>query len=225
MANQWITCEDMKMDKPEIVFTKYLPYQVIDLKNIENSKGEQLSTKTVTALCRCGHSDNKPYCDGSHSMVGFVGNKDPERVPDKIVEFRGKDITIVDNRGVCAHKGACTDNLPKVFIPYDVRGDKPWIDPNAATVREIIETIEKCPSGALSYKLNKKRYQDLDRKPKITVSKDGPLEVVGYIKIKDDMDSTPESEEHYCLCRCGESLNRPFCDGAHHDIEFKDEKN
>ena len=81
------------------------------------------------------------------------------------------------------------------------------------------------PSGALSYKLNKKRYQDLDRKPKITVSKDGPLEVVGYIKIKDDMDSTPESEEHFCLCRCGESLNRPFCDGTHHDIEFKDEKN
>jgi CDGSH-type Zn-finger protein len=211
--------------KPIIAVVKYLPYLVIDLENFKNSKGQDLKIKKVMALCRCGHSNNKPYCDGSHSKVGFVGEKDPERVPDKIDEYEGRNIIIIDNRGVCAHKGACTDNLPKVFIPYDVRKGKPWIDPNNATVKAIIETIEKCPSGALSYKIGKRRYQDLERQPLIIVSKDGPLEVVGGIFLKDDAESKAESKEHYCLCRCGESLNKPFCDGTHHDIEFKDEKN
>jgi hypothetical protein len=111
-----------------------------------------------------------------------------------------------------------------VFIPYDVRKGKAWINPDAATVKAIIDTIEQCPSGALSYRIGSRRYADLDRAPSITVSKDGPFEVVGRIRLKDDLDSKPESEEHYCLSRCGASLNKPFCDGSHHDIEFTDEK-
>jgi hypothetical protein len=87
---------------------------------------------------------------------------------------------------------------------------------------EIIQTIEKCPSGALSYRLGEKRYQDLNRKPAIKVAKDGPLQVVGYVELKDDMGSTPESEEHYALCRCGDSKNKPFCDGTHHETGFRD---
>ncbi len=213
------------MGNPIITFTKYLPYLVMELKNFKNSRGENLPTKNVMTLCRCGHSGNKPFCDGTHTKVGFVGNKDPDRVPDKVEEYEGKDIAIVDNRGVCSHKGACTDNLPKVFIPYDVREGRPWINPDGSSVKEIIKTIEKCPSGALSYKIGGRRYQDLDREPSITVSKDGPLEVVGGIILKDDMNSEPESKEHYCLCRCGASLNKPFCDGSHYDINFKDKKN
>ena len=30
-----------------------------------------LAGRTVISLCRCGHSANKPFCDGSHSRVGF----------------------------------------------------------------------------------------------------------------------------------------------------------
>jgi CDGSH-type Zn-finger protein/uncharacterized Fe-S cluster protein YjdI len=33
--------------------------------------GRAISRTRSTALCRCGHSDNKPYCDGSHRKVGF----------------------------------------------------------------------------------------------------------------------------------------------------------
>jgi CDGSH-type Zn-finger protein len=30
-----------------------------------------LAGRTVISLCRCGHSQNKPFCDGSHARVGF----------------------------------------------------------------------------------------------------------------------------------------------------------
>lgn len=217
----------MPQNKPLIVFTKYTPYHVVELDDLVNSKGERLDTATVTTLCRCGHSENKPYCDGTHADIGFSGVKSPDRVPDRVDEYVGEAIAIVDNRGVCAHKGACTDNLPQVFIPYDQRTDEnaPWIEPDRAAIKVVIQTIEKCPSGALSYKIGHRRYQDLDREPKITVSKDGPLEVVGGILLKDDQKSTPECDEHYCLCRCGESLNKPFCDGTHWDIDFSDARN
>lgn len=33
--------------------------------------GKTVNRTTRTALCRCGHSANKPFCDGSHARVGF----------------------------------------------------------------------------------------------------------------------------------------------------------
>lgn len=217
----------MPLKKPLIAFTKFTPYHIVDLEKLRNSKGERLETTPVTTLCRCGHSTDKPYCDDTHTEIDFSGERNPDRVPDRIDEYIGKAITIVDNRGVCAHKGACTDNLPQVFIPYDQRTDEsmPWIEPDNASIKEIIATIEKCPSGALSYKIGQRRYQDLDQEPGITVAKNGPLEVVGGVLLKDDEASKPECKEHYCLCRCGASFNKPFCDGSHWDIDFKDDKN
>jgi len=203
---------------PQVVFTKYGPYSVVDLENLQNHTGEKLHTDPVMELCRCGNSKHKPHCDGSHVKAGFFGKKDPGRVKDKVREYKGKNITILDNRGVCAHDMACVRNLPSVFN----RDARRWINPDGASVKEIIETIEKCPSGALSYRIGSRRYQNLDREPAITVAKDGPLQVVGGIGLKDDMESKPESPEHYTLCRCGASKNKPFCDGSHMDAGFKD---
>lgn len=211
---------DKKDKTPWIVFTLYTPYTVVNLKDFKNSKGEDLETAPAMTLCRCGQSGFKPYCDGTHAKVQFVGSKKDDRWEDRVDEYEGKDITIVDNRGVCAANGACVNGLPSVFDDQD-----PWIHPEGATKEEIIETIEKCPSGALSYKINGRRYQDLDRSPAIKVAKNGPLHVEGFIAMQDDMGNTPECKEHYTLCRCGESSNRPFCDATHLEIDFKDDKN
>jgi CDGSH-type Zn-finger protein len=197
--------------KPSISFTITSAYRVTDLEFLITSNGHKLETKPTLLLCRCGASHKKPFCDGSHSKIGFIAQKKPDRKADRTVEYKGKEITIVDNRGVCSHDGACFQNLPQVFMPEKHR----WIRPNHASMEKIVQTIEKCPSGALSYILDGKRYQGLDRKPAIIVAKNGPFEIVGGIELQDNADSKPECKEHYTLCRCGGSRNHPFCDGSH----------
>ena len=59
----------------------------------------------------------------------------------------------------------------------------------------------------------------------IMVSKDGPYRITGGIELKDESMGEGASREHYTLCRCGGSKNKPFCDGTHWYIKFKDEKN
>ncbi|MFC1980808.1 CDGSH iron-sulfur domain-containing protein [Chloroflexota bacterium] len=197
------------------------PYSVKNLKNLKNSKGEPIQTNPEMNLCRCGGSRNKPFCDYTHIRIGFRGDKSENREPDRMDDYAGKDITIHDNRGVCAHSGYCTDNSPAVFNA----GRTPWIDPNAASADETAETIRMCPSGALSYTRDGTLYKDLDREPSITVAKDGPYLVVGGPELKDPAGCEPESKEHYTLCRCGGSRNKPFCDGEHGHVNFKDDKN
>ncbi len=217
--------EQEKKDEPRgnpplVIFTKYSPYMVADLKNFKDANGQPLSVQPVMPLCRCGKSGSKPYCDRSHAKVGFVGEKDPDRTKDRVKSYAGKDITILDNRGVCCHDGSCTELSPGVF-DADKRS---WINPDGAGVKEIVATIEKCPSGALSYTLGSRRYRNPDREAGIALVKNGPLELTGGISLKDDLGSRPESKEHCTLCRCGESKNKPFCDGTHSDIKFDDSK-
>ena len=40
---------------------------------LEDAVGQTfgLSGRTTIGLCRCGHSENKPFCDGSHARAGF----------------------------------------------------------------------------------------------------------------------------------------------------------
>ncbi len=213
--------EKIDNKKPSITPTKNGPYLVKNLHDLKNSKGEDIETKSVMTLCRCGQSNNKPFCDASHLKFGFESKKDPDRVADKTDDYLGKDITIHDNRGVCAHRSNCTKYSPKVF---GIKG-KSWIDPDGDDAEKTAKTIKTCPSGALSYTKEGILHKDLDRDPAIIVSKDGPYDIVGGPEFIDSEGNKPESKEHYTLCRCGASKNMPFCAGQHKQIDFKDEKN
>ena len=210
----------IKKEKPTIEATLNGPYAVRDLKTFKTSSGESIKTEPEMWLCRCGRSSHKPFCDRTHEKVGFSSDKLEGRVPDRLDDYEGKEMTIHDNRGVCSHAGYCTDNLPSVFI----MGKEPWIDPNGARAEEIARVIKMCPSGALSYTKDGVLYKDQDREPAITLSKNGPYRVVGGPELNDVNKSTPESKEHYTLCRCGGSKNKPFCDGTHWYINFTDEE-
>lgn len=65
-------------------------------------------------------------------------------------EYSNGEVTIVWKPDLCIHSAICAKGLPKVFQPRE----KPWIKQEAATSQEIINQVDQCPSGALSYYLN-----------------------------------------------------------------------
>jgi CDGSH-type Zn-finger protein len=186
--------------------------------NLRREDGSSCATVRGVALCRCGGSSNKPFCDGTHAKIGFSDRIDAEPSRDRRDAYVGKSITIFDNRSICAHAGFCTERLKSVFR----MGVEPWIDPDSAAVEAIIATIEKCPSGALSYARNGVEALPPTREPMVTVTNNGPYAITGAIELEPVEFGEGASKEHYTLCRCGGSKNKPFCDGTHWYIGFKD---
>ncbi len=86
----------------------------------------------------------------------------------------------------------------------------------------MIATIRKCPSGALSYAIDGVEAKDVERPSKVVVTDNGPYAVSGAIELMGVEFGDGASKEHYTLCRCGASKNKPFCDGSHWSVEFRD---
>ena len=113
-------------NKPTINPAPNGPYLVEGLESLQNRKGP-LEAKPRMALCRCGGSQNKPFCDGTHKSNGFSSEKLDGRTPDQRENYAGKDVTIHDNRGICAHAGRCTDGLPAAFSTMRRWPRRGWI--------------------------------------------------------------------------------------------------
>jgi len=195
------------------------PLLVNGLETFKTSRGERIETRKTIALCRCGASKNKPFCDGSHSGIGFNDAKLADRVPDRLDRYEGQAITIRDNRGQCSHAGFCTSGLPAVW-----RASEPWIDPNGADQAAIVRTIRQCPSSALAYEHDGVPVTSFHDRPEIQITRDGPYAVRGGIALKDVEFGDGVGTEHYALCRCGASRNKPFCDGSHWYAGFHDDE-
>jgi CDGSH-type Zn-finger protein/ferredoxin len=207
-------------EKPSIRPAPDGPYLVKGLRSFSNRKGA-IPIRATMALCRCGGSASKPFCDGTHAKIGFSSAKLEDRVPDKREDYQGGRITIHDNRAICAHAGHCTDRLSSVFRLKQ----EPWIDPDGAAPDEIIAAVRNCPSGALSYSSEGVERRDRDGDPAIFVSPNGPYVVTGGPELLDTPRGDGASSEHFTLCRCGGSKNKPFCDGSHWYNKFTDEGN
>jgi CDGSH-type Zn-finger protein len=196
------------------------PLIVTNVETLINSKGEHIKARPKMSLCRCGHSGNKPFCDGTHSSVGFTSAKSPERTPDGVFDYPGQAITVHYNRLLCAASERCWRKLPEAFR----YGHKPWIVPDGADTHRVVEAVRRCPSGALRYTFRGHLGPHHHHKPSIHIIENGPYEVRG-IRLNTGEWNEGASRTHYTLCRCGESKNKPFCDGSHWKVEFKDEKN
>ncbi len=204
------------------------PYLVTNVENLTNWLGERLATRPQMAFCRCGESAIKPFCDGTHAEIGFSSEKDCKRVPDRRDTYVGQQLTILDNRGICQHSGSCTDRLATVFH----LGEEPFVTPSGGRMDEIIRAVRDCPSGALSYAIDGvEAREEVDyhgkRERSIEVSKDGPYRITGGIQLIDGPGNAESRNggaagEHFALCRCGRSQNKPFCSGMHWYVEFKD---
>ncbi len=206
--------------RPEIVPVKNGPLKVKGAVRLCNSRGEPIATPPTFILCRCGATKNKPFCDGTHVSIGFDDSPDPDRVPDQLDTYRGSQVVVSDNRGICSHAGFCTDNLPEVWRS----GVEPWIDPDGAAPDDVVRVVRMCPSGALSYATDGDRQTAFHDTPEVQVSKDGPYWVRGGVVLERVEYGDGGSREHCALCRCGQSRNKPFCDGSHWYAGFRDDE-
>ncbi|MCB9044596.1 MAG: (4Fe-4S)-binding protein [Chitinophagales bacterium] len=137
-------------------------------------------------------------------------------------KYDNGEITVVWKPGVCIHSKKCWTGLPKVFNPQV----KPWVNISGADTEAIIAQVDKCPSGALSYFRNEQVREEIPATPasaKIEVTKNGPLLIHGDIIVQHKDGNESIHSKVTAFCRCGQSGNKPFCDGTHRKCGFKDE--
>ena len=196
------------------------PYRVEGGVPILDHEGAGIEAPPAYSLCRCGGSENKPFCDGTHKSNNFNGQEfaSKDTASDRAESFVGEGITIHDDRSRCAQAGVCTDNLSEVFK----LGVEPWIDAHGAEADEIARVVSLCPSGALSYSVaGSSELVESSEWPSITVARDAPYAVRGVQVVAGDGE-VYDARERQTLCRCGGSRNKPFCDGSHWYMGFKD---
>ena len=167
-------------------------------------------------LCRCGHSKNKPYCDGTHAKIHFDGTETAGdeaylRHPDSI---EGRALGLADVRNLCVHARFC------------MRAGGIWNLTRNSGIPEARDTaVEEacnCPSGRLVVRDRKSgRAIEPELEKSIVLieyparHEHGPLWVRGGIPVVSAEGKRYTVRNRVTLCRCGKSGNKPFCDGSH----------
>ena len=167
------------------------------------------------ALCRCGQSSNKPYCDGTHSKVEWDSDETAptDTYAERAESYEGTGMVMKDDRGICEHAGFCGIAGTNVWKMMKETGD-------TATRAQAMGMIEKCPSGAITYEVDGEQLEP-DLPVRIATQKDGPLVVTGGITVERSDGEPFETRNRMTLCRCGQSANKPLCDGSHTDAGFQ----
>jgi uncharacterized Fe-S cluster protein YjdI len=139
-------------------------------------------------------------------------------------KYSNGEVTIVWQPALCIHSKICwnkINGLPEVFDP----SRRPWVNAEAAGTDKIVEQVNKCPSGALSYFMNDEAEEALPENSVVEniveVSPNGPLLIYGNITIKDAEGNQTKKHKVTALCRCGASANKPYCDGSHKSSGFQ----
>jgi CDGSH-type Zn-finger protein len=219
-----------KPTAPRITITRNGPYLVtgdIPLapqQIVTNAEGESLEWRegppvaheAQFALCRCGSSSNKPFCDGTHKKIGFDGTETASRAPfdegAKVLE--GPTMALKDNESLCAFARFCDPHGQVWNLVGET--DVP------AKRKLFVHEAGHCPGGRL-VAVDLETGEDIEPvfEPSIGLVEDtargvsGPLWVRGGIPIVAADGETYEVRNRVTLCRCGRSSNKPYCDGAH----------
>lgn len=166
-------------------------------------------------LCRCGHSKNKPYCDGSHTSCQFNDEEVADNVPyDKAAKrYVGETVDLLDNENLCAVARFC--DVGEQVWNYAMESGKPGYE------EEAIRQACNCPAGRLVIQRKNGEKIEPDLPQEISAVQDpakghrGPLWVKGGITLEGQDGKTYEVRNRMTLCRCGQSNNMPFCDASH----------
>jgi CDGSH-type Zn-finger protein len=221
----------------KIVVTANGPYLVsgsvpLRVETIEaNAEGDSLGyrdgrtfeAKEKYALCRCGLSQDKPFCDGTHAKAGFDGTETASRAPyaEQAESIEGPTLVLDDAEALCAFARFC-DVAGTVWNLVE-QSDDP------AARAKTIEEAKLCPSGRLVVrdKATGEAFEPYYERSIALVedpvkASSGPIFVRGGIEVFGADGAAYEQRNRVTLCRCGASQNKPFCDGTHADIGFSD---
>lgn len=205
-------------DTPKIEERENGPLMAANVPDLRGPDGP-LEARPVMALCRCGASKTKPFCDGSHKTTGFQSRGGTPAGRDRVITYEGADVAVNYNPMLCSHAAECGRLAKHVFNPAMT----PWVQPDVGTRAEIEAVVAACPSGALSLAPTKGETAHLvPEGAAITVQRHGPY-WVRNVPPPVAMDAAGGTPEKYVLCRCGLSGNKPFCDGSHRDASWRDD--
>ena len=233
-----MTSEKQKPSKnePKVKVTKNGPYvvsggisiseQVITTDPqgtpIEWTQRIKYPAKETCTLCRCGYSENKPFCDGTHTKNGFDGTEtaNQETYLNKPDEIEGPNLKLTDVQELCAsarfcHRAGGIWNL----VPQS---------DNPEAKKIACEEAGDCPSGRLVVENNKtnevvepKFEQSLSLVEDPAMGVSGPIWVRGGVPVESAEGKTYKIRNRVTLCRCGKSQNKPFCDSSHYPDEHE----
>lgn len=149
---------------------------------------------------------------------------DPKTAPEErqragvAREYRNDDIVVYWQPQFCIHSRRCIQGLPQVFNAQR----RPWVEIDAAIADEIAATVLECPSGALSFaRFDGGPQEEAPDETTITPRPNGPLAVRGALRIVAADGTLIREATRVTLCRCGQSENKPFCDGSHRRVGFR----
>jgi len=180
------------------------PLKIAGLRSVRFC-GEELEAGSEAYICRCGESTNPPFCDGTHAKVGFKGeNTLSEKKPVRVWE--GRNIRTRFDPNVCMHVFHCKPL--NALREAELAGD----DSAAAKIAEVVMS---CPSGALTYEVKSDVSEPrLGGGAQLDIQEGGEVRVQCTFDINADLeDGQPDNRA--TLCRCGRSVNKPWCDGRH----------
>jgi CDGSH-type Zn-finger protein len=185
----------------------------------------KLKSQANYALCRCGRTNNKPFCDGTHFKIHFDGTETSDNMPFERMakNIEGPNLTLKDAEILCAsarfcHRGGdIWDQIPKTDNPQ--------------TKENCVRNECDCPSGRLVV-VDKETGKTVE--PPLNqaigliedpaIGRDGPLWVRGGIPVYSADGKPYEVRNRVTLCRCGKSTNKPFCDSSHYPEEAQEER-
>jgi CDGSH-type Zn-finger protein len=186
------------------------------------SESAAIKTPPKYALCRCGQSESKPFCDGSHAKADFDGTETASREPylEQAKIFDGPTLNLTDAEQLCAFGRFCDPN-GQVWNQVG-RTD----DPNVRSA--FIRQVGHCPAGRL-VAWDKATKTPLEPELPISIGLiedpvekcSGPLWLRGGVTVVSADGFEYERRNRVTLCRCGQSANKPLCDGTHARIKFR----
>jgi uncharacterized Fe-S cluster protein YjdI len=141
--------------------------------------------------------------------------------------YSNEEVTVFWRPELCIHSANCLIGLPGVFDS----SERPWVNIRGASSKEIMKTVDTCPSRALLYlkstnlslRKTRKTRKKLPKFARIQILKDGPAIISGNFILRDpDRKKIHLKTDKAAICRCGASNKKPLCDGTHLKIGFKD---